>query len=167
MVTNDKTKIQKDLKNKQLKLTREFDADVETVWKAWTTREILDKWWAPKPWRAETKSMDFREGGSWLYAMVGPEGEKHWARADYKSIKPKQSFEYIDAFCDENGKITNTAPSMHWNCDFKGSGDATVVQIDISFDKEADIQAILEMGFEQGFTDGLANLDELLEKKLV
>jgi uncharacterized protein YndB with AHSA1/START domain len=60
----------------QLIVTREFDANSDLVWKAWTTAELLDQWWAPKPYRAETKSLDFREGGVWLYAMVSPENEK-------------------------------------------------------------------------------------------
>ena len=47
-------------------VTREFNAGVEMVWEAWTNPEILDQWWAPKPYRTVTKSMDFREGGTWL-----------------------------------------------------------------------------------------------------
>ncbi|WP_257867923.1 SRPBCC domain-containing protein [Flavobacterium sp. J372] len=62
--------------NKTIIITREFAAGVALVWKAWTTPELLDQWWGPQPWRAETKSMDFTEGGYWLYAMVGPRGPK-------------------------------------------------------------------------------------------
>ena len=57
--------------NKTIAIQREFDADPQLVWSAWTTAELLDQWWGPRPWRAETKKMDFREGGHWLYAMVG------------------------------------------------------------------------------------------------
>src|SRR5687768_8096768 len=92
-----------DKENKKIKVEREFDAPVARVWAAWTEQELLDQWWAPKPWKARTKTMDFREGGYWLYAMVGPEGEEHWARADYKSISPLRSFSAADSFCDENG----------------------------------------------------------------
>src|SRR5688572_16978462 len=94
-----------DKENKMINVERDFNAPVDKVWAAWTQKEILDKWWAPKPWKAETKEMDFREGGHWLYAMVGPDGSKHWARADYKSIDAPGSFSVEDAFCDENGKI--------------------------------------------------------------
>jgi len=58
---------EKDLKNKRLTVSRAFNAPLELVWKAWTESEILDQWWAPKPYRAETKSMDFRKGGMWAY----------------------------------------------------------------------------------------------------
>src|SRR5690606_24689155 len=94
--------------NKTIHVTREFDANLELVWEAWTNPEILDQWWAPKPWRTETKSMDFREGGHWLYAMVGPKGEKHWNMAQYISIENEKYFKAKDGFCDENGNINRS-----------------------------------------------------------
>lgn len=76
-----------DKENKTIHVARRFDAEVPLVWQAWTTPELLDQWWGPEPWRAETKSMDFRVGGHWLYAMVGPEGEKHWSKVSSKLYK--------------------------------------------------------------------------------
>ncbi|MFD2144274.1 SRPBCC domain-containing protein [Mucilaginibacter antarcticus] len=67
------TEITEDLANKKLNVTRTFNAPIDQVWKAWTDDTLLDKWWAPRPWKAETKSMNFTEGGTWLYSMVGPE----------------------------------------------------------------------------------------------
>src|SRR5687767_13982427 len=97
------------------------------VWDAWTKPEILVQWWAPKPWKAKTKSMDFREGGSWLYAMVGPEGEVHWSKADYKTITHLKSFSGLDAFSDENGNINESLPRTMWENTFTGNGDSTMV----------------------------------------
>jgi uncharacterized protein YndB with AHSA1/START domain len=54
--------------SKTIVVNREFAAPLSLVWDAWTKAELLDKWWAPKPYRTETKSLDFREGGMWLYA---------------------------------------------------------------------------------------------------
>ena len=51
-------------------ITREFAADLDLVWDAFTKAEILDQWMGPKPYRVQTKEMDFREGGRWLYAMI-------------------------------------------------------------------------------------------------
>lgn len=73
-MSNKQTTIAKDAANKKLIVVREFDAPLAEVWKAWTDSSILDQWWAPKPWKAKTKTMDFREGGTWLYSMVGPDG---------------------------------------------------------------------------------------------
>src|SRR3954464_15084145 len=95
---------QVDKEAKQIKVTREFDASRDLVWSAWTDKDILDQWWAPHPWKAETKKQEFCEGGTWLYAMVGPKGEKHWSYAEYKKIAPKTRLSWQDGFCDENGK---------------------------------------------------------------
>jgi len=164
MIVNKETKVVKDIANKRLVVVREFDAPLEQVWHAWTDSKLLDLWWAPRPWKTETKKMDFREGGAWLYSMVGPDDARHWCRVDYRTINKPKSFTSDDAFCDENGKVDSTFPSMHWKNDFIETNAGTKVKVEISFDKEEDIQKILELGFEEGFTMALGNLDELLEK---
>ncbi|MDF2432358.1 MAG: hypothetical protein JWP44_1989 [Mucilaginibacter sp.] len=161
MINN--TVFSKDLANRKLDVTREFNAPASKVWTAWTESSILDKWWAPKPWRAETKTMDFSEGGLWLYCMVGPEGEEHWSRVDFKAINPGQSFKAVTTFCDENGKVDTSAPLMYWFVQFKETATGSKVEVAITFDKEADMEKIIAMGFEGGFTMGLRNLEELLE----
>ena len=57
-------------------VTREFAAELDLVWDAFTKAEILDQWMGPKPWRVQTKEMDFREGGRWLYTMMSPEKDR-------------------------------------------------------------------------------------------
>lgn len=153
---------QKNVAAKNIKVTRYFDGSPEDVWAAWTQPELLDQWWAPQPWRAETKSMDFRVGGYWLYAMVGPDASRHYARADYLTIDPINSFSVADCFCDENGVSNDDLPRQTWNNTFKASGEGTLVVVDIKFPTEADLQKIVEMGFEQGFTAALTNLDQYL-----
>ena len=76
MILNKETIYTKDLENKKIKVTREFDAPVEKVWRAWTEKELLDQWWAPRPWKAVTQSMNFSNGGTWLYYMEGPDGSR-------------------------------------------------------------------------------------------
>lgn len=153
-----------DKTNKQIRVEREFAAPVKTVWNAWTTPEILDQWWAPKPWKAETKSLDFRVGGRWIYAMVGPDGEKHWALVEYKSIHPEKNYKALDAFCDENGNVNKDFARMHWTNTFNANNGSTVVHIVIDFDRLEDLEKIIEMGFKEGFQAAHENLDELLSK---
>ncbi len=141
---------------------RSFDAPVEKVWNAWTEPERLDQWWAPKPWKAVTQSMDFREGGTWLYYMQGPEGERHYCRVDYKTIVPQQSYAGLDAFCDENRKIKEDFPRMNWQVEFSSTTTGTKVDVTISFPSADDMNKIVEMGFKEGFSLAHNNLDELL-----
>jgi PhnB protein len=167
MTHTHQTTLKKDLQNKKIYVTREFDAPVSLVWRTWTESELLDQWWAPQPWKSETKSMDFREGGFWLYAMVGPDGTRHWARADYKTIRFQKSFSVKDSFCDEEGNLNSNLPSMDWKNEFIPMGDVTRVEVEISFEKDEDLKAILEMGFQEGFTAAHGNLDELLARQTV
>ena len=167
MISLNEMQITKDLPNKKLQISRNFQAPPELVWKAWTESELLDQWWAPKPWRAETKRMDFRQGGSWLYAMVGPDNTRHWAKVDYLTVQPKQRFTVVDTFCDENGNPNDELPNMNWNIQFVPDGNGTTVQIEIQFTKDTDLQKILDMGFEEGFTAALVNLQEMFEAEKV
>lgn len=151
-----------DKANNTIHVKREFNAPLKLVWKAWTTAEILDQWWAPKPFRMETKSMDFSEGGRWHYAMISPENEKHWCCFDYEKIDEQESFAGLDAFCDEEGILNPSFSRMHWENIFNESADRTTVAITISVDTLETLEKIIEMGFKEGFTMGLQNLDELL-----
>jgi len=162
MITKNKARITKDAAGKKVKVVKKFDADVQQVWDAWTNREMLDKWWAPKPWRAETKEMDFREGGKWLYRMVGPKGESESARLDYNTIDAPKSFTSTDSFVDEDGNNKQNSPSMRWETKFIKTSEGTTVEVEIKFDKDDDMKKILDMGFEEGFAAALENLDELL-----
>lgn len=152
----------KDLANKKLSVVRSFDAPLEQVWKAWTTSEILDQWWAPHPYRAETKTMDFREGGHWLYCMAGPQGDRTWCRMDYKTIQPHKTITSTAIFCDEQSNENPDFPIMHWKKQFSPTDNGTTVTIELSFDKTEDMETIIKMRFEEGFTAGLGNLDQYL-----
>ena len=164
MILNKETIYKKDLENKTIYVTREFDAPVEKVWRAWTESELLDQWWAPKPWKANTISMDFRIGSKWLYYMEGPDGEKHYCRADYSAIDPHKTYEFLDAFCDEKGTINKELPRMQWKVEFRKADGATRVEIQVRLDSVESLEKIVEMGFQEGFAMAHNNLDELLAK---
>ncbi len=148
--------------NNTIIVKREFDAGLELVWKAWTTSGLLDQWWGPEPWRAETKTMIFEEGGFWLYAMVGPEGEKHWSKMEYISIVEEKSFSGKDGFCDENGTMNPEFPQNLWESLFTATGGQVLVTVTLTFDHLADLEQTIAMGFREGFTMGLNQLDKLL-----
>jgi uncharacterized protein YndB with AHSA1/START domain len=163
MITKE-TQYTKDSTNKKLRVVREFDAPLKNVWAAWTEKELLDQWWAPRPWKTNTKSMDFRDGGSWLYAMTGPTGEQHWSLVEFEKTVPSKSFTAVCTFCDENGNKTNEFPAMIWMVDFSSVNDTTKVKVELSFDSEQDMEKIIAMGFKEGFAAAHGNLDELLAK---
>ncbi|GAA0556944.1 SRPBCC family protein [Chitinophaga japonensis] len=155
--------------NNTIVVKREFAADLELVWKAWTTAELLDQWWAPAPCRAETKSMDFREGGYWLYCMIVPEegsseaNQVHWGRQDFEKIVLHKSFSGTDVFCDENGYASPELPKGRFENVFSQETDGkTLVVITSTHNSLEELEMVMEMGFKEGFTVSLENLDNLL-----
>ena len=151
-----------DKHNNTITIIREYDPPVEKVWKAWTTSEMLDQWWGPKPWRAITKSLDFREGGHWHYSMNGPEGEVQWGKFDYLTIEPNESFTGKDGFSDENGTLDTTLPQNHWELRMSQTGNTVMVDMLLTFEKAEDIDTYIDMGFKEGITQTLDQLEEIL-----
>jgi uncharacterized glyoxalase superfamily protein PhnB/uncharacterized protein YndB with AHSA1/START domain len=162
-MTTHQTVFSKDIQRRMLTVTRAFDASLEHVWAAWTQSEILDQWWAPDPYRAETKTMDFRPGGIWLYAMVSPQDERNWCMERYTSIETLRRITNSVSFCDEDGNVNTEFPTMHWNKEFSEAAGTTSVRVEITFDTEADLQTIIEAGLQEGFAAGMSNLDHYLE----
>lgn len=148
--------------NNTITIKREFAAELPLVWDAFTKSEILDQWWAPKPWKARTKTMDFREGGHWLYAMVGPEGEEHWGYTQYQSIQVHKCFAGTDGFSDAEGNVNAELPQSKWENTFKDNGDETLVAIEVVYNDLAQLEATIQMGFKEGLTMALEGLDEVL-----
>jgi uncharacterized protein YndB with AHSA1/START domain len=155
-----------DKEKNQIRVAKTFAADLSMVWDMWTKAEFLDQWWAPKPYRVETKFLDFKPGGRWFYAMISPENESHWCIADYKSIEYQVNFTYSDAFADENEVVASTFPSTDWSVSFTASNGAEATQVNVllQYASLEDLEKIIEFGFREGFSMGLENLDELLLK---
>ena len=149
-----------DKTTKTVFVTREFAAGLSLVWDAFTKQEILDQWWAPKPWTSKTKFMNFEVGGRRFYAMVSPEGQEHWSIQKFTSISPKTNFKMSNAFADkdENPEL----PGSDWDLNFSEQNGTTKVSITIKNESLARLEKMIEMGFQGGFTMGLQQLDELL-----
>ena len=149
-----------DKSTKTVTFSREFDADLSLVWDAYTKQEILDQWWAPKPWTSKTKFMDFEVGGRRFYAMVSPEGAEHWSVQKYTSISPKTNFKLLNAFADkdENPEL----PGSEWDLTFSEQNGKTTVRISIYNESLVRLEKMLAMGFKEGTAMTMKNLDELL-----
>jgi len=150
---------------KTVNITREFDAELSLVWDAFTKKEILDQWWAPKPYTSKTKHMDFKVGGRRFYAMVSPEGQERWVVQKYTSISPKTKFKFFNAFADENENPE--LPGSEWEHTFSEQNGpdgyrGTKVSVAIYNESLERMEKQIEMGFKEGFTMTLNYLEELL-----
>lgn len=164
-MANLKFDIQVEKSTKTVYIDREFKAELSLVWDAFTKQEILDQWWAPKPWESKTKKMNFKVGGRRFYAMVNPEGqEAAWQIQDYTSITPKTNFKFLSVFADkdENPEL----PGSEWNLNFSEQNGITKVSITIYNESLERFEKMIEMGFQGGFTMTLNYLENLLKTLL-
>lgn len=149
-----------DKTSKTVFISREFAAKLSSVWDAFTKQEILDQWWAPKPFGSRTKKMEFKVGGSRFYAMVSPEGQEHWAIQKYTSISPKTNFKFLNTFADKDANPV--LPGSDWDLNFSETNGTTTVNISIYNDSLERMEKMIEMGFKEGFTMTLNELETLL-----
>ena len=97
--------------DREIVITRVFDAPRELVWKAWTDPERVKKWWGPKGYTAPVCKMDLREGGKYLYCMRSPEGQDFWSTGVYREIVEPERIVVTHSFADEKG---NVVPATHY-----------------------------------------------------
>lgn len=145
-----------------LTIRREFLAARPLVWDCYTKSELLDRWFAPKPMTTKTKSMDFREGGHWHYAMIEPNGTEYWGWTDYLTINPIDQYTSRDAFCDAEGTINEGLPRADWRVTFTDKGENALVETVVTYKSLADLETVIQMGMEEGMLATLEKLDELL-----
>ncbi|HRJ90259.1 MAG TPA: SRPBCC domain-containing protein [Pyrinomonadaceae bacterium] len=146
---------------KTVTITKEFDAGLSLVWDAYTKAELLDQWWAPKPFASRTKAMDFTVGGKRFYAMVSPEGVERWVLQKYTSITPKTNFKLFNAFADENENPQ--LPGSDWDMNFSEQDGKTTVHVSIYNESLERLEQMIEFGFAEGTKAQLQNLEELLK----
>lgn len=147
-----------------LTIKREFAAERQLVWDAYTKSELLNQWFAPKPMTTKTKSMDFSEGGHWIYAMIEPNGNEYWGRMDYVTINPIEHYTGLDGFCDNNGVLNPDLPRAAWDVRFDEYNDNSIVTSVVKYNSLSDLETVIHMGMEEGMKSTLERLDDLLEK---
>ncbi len=99
---------------KEFEIMRVFNAPLDLVWKVYTEKEHLVKWWGPKGLTMLDAKLDFRVGGIFHYGMATPDGHKMWGKFIYKEIVPKTKIVFVVSFSDENGGVTRHPMSQTW-----------------------------------------------------
>src|SRR5262245_7551614 len=151
-----------DKPSKTVVVNAEFEAPLDLVWDAYTKPELLDQWWAPKPYSSRTKVMDFTVGGRRFYAMVGPDGSEGWAVQKYTSITPKSNFKFFNAFADEDENLQ--LPGSDWDLNFSEHNGTTKVSVSIYNESMERMEKLIEMGFQEGIMATFKSLEDLLGK---
>ena len=148
---------------KKIYLSREFDAPIEKVWKAFTDPELLAKWVAPKPWTIQQHTWEFIVGGVSKYAMVGPEGQIHWMYDEFTAIEQGKVIASTGVFCDGEGNPNLDGSKSYTETKFSSIEDKrTKIETTHIFDSEETIKWFVEGGFKEGTAMTFDQLDEVL-----
>lgn len=146
--------------DRELVVSRVFDAPRELVFKAWTEPEAIMRWWGPRTWPTKVCTIDLRPGGIWHYCMVGPEGEEAWGRGEYTEIDPPGRLVYIDAFANKEGEATSEG--IVTTLVFEEQAGKTLLTSRAVFESAQHRDSVMAMGMEPGLIETLDRLDEYL-----
>ncbi len=93
------------MSNREIIISRIFNAPRVSVWNAWTKPELIKKWWGPQYFTSPFCQTDFHVGGKYLFCMQSPDGKKYWSTGIYKEIIPEKRIVCTDSFADEKGNV--------------------------------------------------------------
>ncbi|MEX2397283.1 MAG: SRPBCC domain-containing protein [Balneolales bacterium] len=162
MATANKTNVE--TSDRELIITRIFDAPRELVFETCSDCKHLNNWWGPRTWPLSYCKMDFREGGSWHYCMSGPnEGDESWGLVKYHEIVEPEKIVYTDYFSDKDGNVNENMPETLSAFVFSEQGGKTKVTIRGEYKTPEDLRKVLEMGMVDGMGETLDRLEEHLE----
>ncbi len=148
--------------NNKLTIKREFAAERQLVWDCYTKQELLDQWFSPTGMTTKTKSMNFKNGGHWHYAMVDQDGNHYWGYTEYNNVNPIDSYGTLDAFSNEAGEINADLPRAKWEVTFLDKGEHTIVETIVQYASLTDLETVVNMGMQEGTISTMEKLDKLI-----
>jgi uncharacterized protein YndB with AHSA1/START domain len=147
--------------DEQILITREFDAPRHLVWQAWTTPELVKRWWHANRGRVTVAEIDLRVGGKWRYLAVTDDGMEVGFHGVYREIVPNERLVSTEVYeglpegiSEEEGGTLNTAT-------FEDNDGRTTVTLLIQTTSKESRDAIIESGMEAGLQDALDLLEEV------
>ena len=141
----------------QIQMVREFDAPVALVWRAYTTPELVSKWWPGKRGTMQSCEIDFRVGGAWRYVMTASEGFEVAFHGEFKEIVPDERLVNTEVFegAPEGGESLVTVT-------FEDIGDGRSRVLMLSKLETQEVRdMIIATGMESGAQEGMDILEEI------
>jgi uncharacterized protein YndB with AHSA1/START domain len=137
---------------RHLTMSRVFDAPRDVVFKAFSTSEVLARWWGPEGWSLPVSKLDFRPGGEWQYCMRGPNGEESWGLSRYSEIVEGERIVYTDAFSNAEGEVAPGMPQMQITVEFADGDGKTRITSRTELASSEELKKLLDMGVVEGAT---------------
>ena len=143
-----------------LEITRILQAPPASIWRCWTTPELLMQWFCPQPWKVIRAKMDLRVGGQCDFTMQGPNGETVPNVGVYLVIEENRRLVFTDAF--RAGWVPSEKPFMVGEILLGATPENFTHYIARAHHwNEQDMEAHKQMGFEPGWNAAADQLEEL------
>ena len=139
----------------QILITREFDAPKHLVWKAYTTPELVARWWAGERGKVTSAEIDLRVGGSWRSVMTANEGFEVAFHGEYQEVSAPDRLvntEIYEGAPDSVGVVTTTFVEV--------DGRTTMTQLCEYGDKTVR-DSVIDSGMEGGMQEALDRLEQV------
>jgi uncharacterized protein YndB with AHSA1/START domain len=146
---------------RDLVITRIFDAPRELVFRAWTDPQHMARWWGPKHFTSRVETMDVRPGGAWRIIMLAPDGNEFPAQGVYREIVPPQRLVFTNDAVDKDGNVIIAGFTTVTFADQNGK---TKLTLETRGTAKVDYAAQYLQGMEMGWTQSLDRLGDTLEK---
>jgi len=144
--------------DREITVTRVFDAPRELVWEAWTKQDHLARWWGPKGFSITTREFHAAPGGVWRFIMHGPDGTDYPNKIVFLEMEKPERIVYVAS--DDNEENTG---QFHTTVTFAEEGKRTALTMRLLFPTpEARDFAIKEYGAIEGGRQTLDRLAALL-----
>jgi uncharacterized protein YndB with AHSA1/START domain len=146
----------------QILIAREFDAPRRLVYKAWTTPELVGRWWTARRGTAKEMEIDLRVGGRWRYAMDADNGQEVAFHGTYREIVPEEKIVSTEVFEGAPGTPEEAEANATLNTvTFAEEEGRTLVTILVQCPSPEVRDAVIASGMEDGLQDALDLLEEV------
>lgn len=145
----------------QILITRAFAAPKHLVYKAWTTPELVKRWWNAKRGEVSIAEIDLRVGGKWRYVMVADKGFEVAFHGEFREIVPNERIVSTEVYEGVPPGVPNEG-TMN-TATFEQSGERTMLTLLIQAPSKQVRDMILESGMEAGLQDALELLEQVAE----
>jgi uncharacterized protein YndB with AHSA1/START domain len=147
--------------DEQILVTREFDAPRHLVYRAWTTPELVKRWWHAKRGRVTVVEIDLRVGGKWRYVMVADDGFEVGFHGEYREIVLDERIVSTEVYEGLPEGVTEKQGATLNTVTFTEADGRTTMTMLIQATSKVSRDAIIESGMEDGLQDALDLLEEV------
>ena len=141
--------------DREIMLTRIFNAPRQLVYEAFSKPELLKRWFGTRGWSLVTCDVDARVGGGFRFVLRGPDGRELGMRGVYREITPPERSVHMESFDDFPGESQVTAI-------FTGREGQTTLNVTILYPSRGVRDAVIKSGMEHGAAESYDKLAELL-----